>query len=315
MRSFAEKAEIMDLCSWSCLPRSVFYYRNREGKPGIKPSTHTFKADGSRVENTEIVREIENILKNEFITYGYDMVNEELRGLEYIINPKKTYRLMDENNLLLGKRIQTSGRRDFVRFRKIEASYPMEYLCMDIKYVWVEGEKRNFYLLTVLDVYSRKAVEWIFLPSIKKYQVIGLFMRLAAQYDVKGVTVRNDNGSQFIANSVRKYLKDLEMRQEFSHISTPEDNSYIEAFFSNLRRDVLNKNVFESYYEAKLKIEAYMDHYNFKRRHRSIGKITPQQKWELGMIEKSKLKTESYLYNNNSNINPNDKTVFEVLSN
>jgi putative transposase len=315
MARFIQKAEIMDLCTWSCIPRSVYYYRNREGKPGVRPSTHTFKLDGSRVENQEVIEEIKKILQDDFVTYGYDLVNEELRDKQYIINPKKTYRLMDENNLLLGKRIHTTGKRDFVRFRKINATYPMEHLCMDIKYVWVEGEKRNYYLLTVLDVFSRKAVEWIFLPSIRKYQVIGLFMRLSTRYDVKGVTVRNDNGSQFIANNVRKYLRELEMKQEFSHISTPQDNGYIEAFFSNLRRDVLNKNVFESYYEAKFTIEAYMSHYNLKRKHRGIGKITPQQKWELGMTEKLKLKNESYLYNINSNINPNDKTVFEVLSN
>lgn len=317
VKRFTDKVEVMDLCTWACIPRSVYYYRNTDGKPGVKPSTHTFTLDGGRVENSKVVEEIEGILKQEFISYGYDLVNEELRGMRYIINPKKTYRLMDENNLLMGKRVHTTGKRDFVKFRKITAAYPMEHLCMDIKYVWVEGEHRNYYLLTVLDIFSRKAVEWIFLPSIRKYQVISLFMRMASQYDVKGVTVRNDNGSQFIANNVRKHLKELEMKQEFSHISTPEDNGYIEGFFSNLRRDLLSKTEFYSYYEAKLKIEAYMEHYNHKRRHRSIGKITPHEKWIEGLKIKSIIKSETkYLYTENKIKNqPSVETVFEILSN
>lgn len=279
---YLEASDIHELCGWASLNRSVFYYQPSGNKPGVKPSQYTYKTDGSRVSNEVVVEDIKKILADEFITYGYDLVSTELKAMNYIINKKKVYRLMDEQHLLLGTRIKTSGKRDFVRFRKITANYPLEYLCMDIKYIWVEGERRHYYLLTVLDVYSRKALDWIFLPSIRKQHVVSLFMRIASGYDVKGITVRNDNGSQFLASMVRKYLQSEQIKQEFTHISTPEENSYIEAFHSNIRRDVLSKNEFMSYYEAKLKIDAYMVHYNTKRRHRSIGKITPQQKWEQG---------------------------------
>jgi len=293
IKQYSGRADTFELCTWSLMNRSVFYYRGSENKPGVKPSTFTYKKDGSRVSNAIVVDEIKKILSDEFITYGYDLVSTELKSLNYIINKKKVYRLMDEHHLLLGTRIKTSGKRDFVRFRKIIAHYPLEYLCMDIKYVWVEGERRHYYLLTVLDVYSRKALDWIFLPSIRKHHVVSLFMRIASGYDVKGVTVRNDNGSQFLAHVVRKYLKSEEIKQEFTHISTPEENSYIEAFHSNIRRDVLSKNEFMSYYEAKIKIDAYMHHYNTKRRHRSIGKITPEQKWEQGWPLRSAIRQQS----------------------
>jgi transposase InsO family protein len=276
------KADIAELCNWAGLNRSVYYYRSSGGRCGVKPSTYTHKRDGSRVANDEVVEEIKRILSVEFVTYGYDLTTTELKHLGYIINKKKVYRLMDQHNLLLGTRIKTTGKRDFVRFRKITASYPLEYLCMDIKYVWVEGERRHYYLLTVQDIYSRKALDWIFLPSIKKQHVISLFMRIAQGHDVKGVTLRNDNGSQFLAHVVRKYLQSEEIKQEFTHISTPEENGYIEAFHSNLRRDLLSKTEFESYYDAKIQINAYMNHYNQIRRHRAIGKITPNEKWEQG---------------------------------
>jgi hypothetical protein len=35
----------------------------------------------------------------------------------------------------------------------------------------------------------------------------------------------------------------------------------------------------ESYYEARLTLAAYMDHYNYKRKHDSLKRKTPMQKW------------------------------------
>ncbi len=75
----------------------------------------------------------------------------------------------------------------------------MEYLCLDIKYVYVHGEKRNIYLLTIIDVFSRKIVNQIFQKSIKQIDVINDFRRINNEYGIKGVTIRNDIEPQFIA--------------------------------------------------------------------------------------------------------------------
>jgi transposase InsO family protein len=56
-------------------------------------------------------------------------------------------------------------------------------------------------------------------------------------YKAEGMSLRNDNGSQFIANAVREYLKEKGIYQVFSHVATPQDNAYIEALHSNLQRD------------------------------------------------------------------------------
>src|SRR5664280_2099090 len=169
---------------------------------------------------------------------------------------------MDENQLLLGKVIKTHGKREFVQFRKITAIRPMEYLCWDIKYIWVRRERKNYYLLSIMDIYTRRIIDWIFQSSIRKIDLIKMISRIDLTHGLKGVTVRNDNGSQFIANKVRHYLRALEANQEFTHIATPEENSYIEAFHSILEREVIKRFDFESYYEAKLTLAAYMDHYN-----------------------------------------------------
>lgn len=105
---------------------------------------------------------------------------------------------------------------------------------------------------------------------------------LDLRFGLKGVIIRNDNGSQFIASSVRATLEEMEAKQEFTHVATPEENAYIEAFHSIQQRELMDRFTFSSYYDARQHIEKYMHWYNKVRRHGAIGWITPEQKWEQG---------------------------------
>lgn len=107
---------------------------------GLKPAYHRIDPEVRALEEEN--ERLKRIIARQAL--------EELRNQEYYINEKKAYRLMNEQNLLLGKVIRTSGKRKFVQHRKIQASYPMEYLCLDIKYVYVHADKPNYYLLTRL---------------------------------------------------------------------------------------------------------------------------------------------------------------------
>lgn len=245
-------------------------------------STHTLH-HGQLIPNEKVIETIKEILMEPYCAYGYEMITDELRLLGFLINKKKTYRLMDQQKLLLGKVIRCKGKRQWVKYRKIQATKPLEYLCLDIKYVWVHGDGRWYYLLSIMDVYSRKILVWIFQKSIRKIDVINLFRWLHQCYNLKGVIIRNDNGSQFLANQVREFLTQLEAQQEFTHVATPEENSYIEAFHSIVQRELIERFEFGSFYDAKQHIEKYMEWYNYQRKHRAINKITPHQKWKAAL--------------------------------
>ena len=89
--------------------RSGYYYHSKGVKPGKMPTHTTQKNDGSVVENTVVVQDIKEILSPDFIDYGYEKVTVKLQEKGYIINKKKVYRLMKENQLLNPKR-QVPGR-------------------------------------------------------------------------------------------------------------------------------------------------------------------------------------------------------------
>lgn len=278
---YKSQASVEELCKWANVAKSSFHYRAHPGPRGMRASTHTRRRD-SLVVNEEVVEEILRVLGQEYCVYGYHVMTDELRGLGYYINEKKVYRLMDENKLLSGKIIRCKGKREWVKYRRIEAQKPMEYLCLDIKYVWVQGESRWYYQLAIMDVYSRMILAWIFQSSVKQNDVIAMMRHLDLKYSLKGVIIRNDNGSQFIANKVRQALIDLEARQEFTHVATPEENSYIESFHSIQQRELMDRYVFYSFYDAKEHIRKYMYWYNHIRRHGSLGNITPASRWAQG---------------------------------
>ncbi len=279
--SYKTRAKVEELCQWADVSKSSFHYKAHPGERGMKVSTHTPIGEGL-VENQLVVDQIRAILSMDYCVYGYQTMTAELRSMEYLINKKKVYRLMKENRLLCGKVIRTQGKRTWVKFRRIEAKQVMEYLCLDIKYVWVHGDNRWYYQLAIMDVFSRRILCWIFQQSIRQTDVIALMRHLDLRFGLKGVIIRNDNGSQFIANQVRQALLDLEAKQEFTHVATPEENAYIEAFHSIQQRELIDRFTFTGFYDAKQHIEKYMHWYNCIRRHGAINRLTPMQKWTQG---------------------------------
>jgi transposase InsO family protein len=268
------------------LANSSYYYRCKVGKRGRKASTHTLLQDGSIISNNSVVIAIRFILAEEFVCFGYDKLTADLRGNGFIINPKKTYRLMKEQKLLCGTIIKTNmGKRQFVKWRVQQADHPMQQLCMDIKYIHIHGQRKNALLLTVLDVYSRSIVGQVLWWRIRKENVIWLLYQILQQYPVNGITLRNDNGSQFIAHALREFLQEKQIAQEFIHVATPEENSFIEAYHSIVEREVLQPRQFENIQTAIETFNRWEIFYNNRRLHGSLGNITPKQQWNKWLIQ------------------------------
>src|SRR5690606_10475407 len=88
-------------------------------------------------------------------------------------------------------------------------------------------------------------------------------------------------------HKVREALQSMEARQEFTHVATPEENAYIEAFHSIQQRELIERHQFSSFYEARSHIEKYMHWYNYRRKHGAIDFMTPMQKWAQGLSRKA----------------------------
>ena len=58
------------------------------------------------------------------------------------------------------------------------------------------------------------------------------------------VHIRSDNGSEFIAKKVRKFLSRLSVRPLFSKPGSPWENGYIESFNGKMRDELLDREIF-----------------------------------------------------------------------
>lgn len=260
------------------MSRSTYYYRANEGRKGRKPDRYVMHSSGGLFPEQRVIEEIKDLLSKEFVNYGYIKVSRYLKDLGYIINKKRVYRIMKENRLLLKMRIRSLGKREFVKEIRMSAERPYEKLQMDIKYVYVQGERKNVYLLSIMDIFSRKVLGYRVSGSMRQGAVIGLMDEVILKTAFpKEVTIRTDNGSQFIAHKVRGYLKGINIEQEFTHVSSPRENGYIESLHSILEEEVIEKFEFESLEHLRCILDRYFRFYNGERIHSGIGYKSPDR--------------------------------------
>jgi len=262
--------------------QSSYYRKPSGGKKGNRPSTLTLHGTRGHVGQPAVVEAVKAILEHEFIDCGYRLMTAYLKRDGYHINHKKLYRIMKQEGLLkLGNRIDRSGSgRKFVKYRKVITTRPMECLEMDIKMVWIPDLGKNAYLLSVIDVHTRRILKDYFSFNIKQAHVIELLSLLFEQYDYPiNVVIRSDNGSQFIAIRVREYLGLIGVQQEFAHVATPEENAHVEAYHGILKKEVFTRFDYRNFGEIEQILKRYVEFYNNERLHGLLGRITPMEKW------------------------------------
>jgi transposase InsO family protein len=274
------KTKLIDMIG---MVHSSYYRKPSEGKKGNKPSKFTYHNKKGLVTQDSVIESVKSILAHPFIDCGYRLMTSYLKRDGYIINHKKLYRIMKEANLLkLEDRIDRSGSgRKFVKFRKVKTVRPFECLEMDIKMVWIPSAGKNAYLLSVIDVHTRRILVDLFSHSIKQKQVIELLAELFMNHQYpENIVIRSDNGSQFIAKSVRGYLELIGVSQEFTHIATPEENAHVEAYHGILKKEVFQRFEYRTFGEIEKILKEFVLFYNNERLHGLLGRITPMEKWE-----------------------------------
>jgi transposase InsO family protein len=87
--------------------------------------------------------------------------------------------------------------------------------------------------------------------------------------------IRSDNGPEFTAKAVRKWLNRLGVKTLFIGPDSPWEKGYIESFNGKMRDELLNGEIFMTLEEAKVLIEQWRKEYNQIRPHSSLGYQPP----------------------------------------
>jgi putative transposase len=280
------------ILKWCSIARSSFYYQPTTGLRGRKPYAIIKDNTGQIVDKQYVISIIISLFENPFVDYGYYKTYIHLKNREYLsISKHLVYSLMKEAGLLRNRYNPSSkkNRKTWVKDLIPVTDTPFNYLEFDIKYVWVAGKNKNVQILTVLDVYSRWQMGHYIAYSIKKADVIKLFDEIFSKFAIpQRMFVRNDNGSQFIAEEVQNYFKGKKVTQEFTKPATPEQNSHIESYHSIMESVVCQKFEFKDLQDVRTTMDQFRKFYNFKRIHGGVGFQSPAEYLESRGIFLSK---------------------------
>jgi putative transposase len=135
---------------------------------------------------------------------------------------------------------------------------------------------RTLKMMPVVDEYSRECLYIEVERSISAEEVV---KTLAALFAHRGepAFIRSDNGPEFIAKVVKRWLEVSGVRTLYIEPGSPWENAYSETFISRFGDELLKREVFASLLEAKVLVDEYRNHYNHRRPHSALGYRTPAE--------------------------------------
>ena len=133
---------------------------------------------------------------------------------------------------------------------------------------------RSLKLLCVIDEYTRECLAIEVGASLRAQDVVLTLSRLMRLYG-KPAFVRSDNGAEFTAAKVMRWLRDAAIGPAFIAPGSPWQNGFVESFNGKLRDELLNREWFRSRAEAKVLIERWRQFYNERRPHSAHGYKPP----------------------------------------
>ena len=142
-------------------------------------------------------------------------------------------------------------------------------------------------LLCVVDEYTRECLAIESGASLRSQDVILTLSRLMRVYG-KPAYVRSDNGAEFTAAKVMRWLRDNAIGPTFIAPGSPWQNGVVESFNGKLRDELLNREWFRSRAEARVLIERWRHFYNEQRPH-SAHRYQPPAQVRRGWQEPSNI--------------------------
>jgi putative transposase len=250
-------------CRLVSIARSSFYYEGRSESP----------------LNLRLLRLIdEQFLETPF--YGSRQMTRWLRRQGYTVSRKRVRRLMR----LLGiqavfQRPNTSKPHPEHRIypyllRNLEITRPNQVWCTDVTYIPM---RRGFlYLVAVMDWSSRKVLSWRLSNTLEPSFCVETLEEALERYGAPEI-FNSDQGSQFTSIDFTDVLKAAGVKISMDGKGRWMDNVFIERLWRSLKYEQVYLSEYTTGSEARAGISWWMDFYNQRRPHSSLGDLTPDE--------------------------------------
>lgn len=261
----------------------------RRGRPIPGYSLTEF---GDKISDEQIQEWLLELVSGEEHVYGYKLLAECLpKEHKLILNHKKSYRLCDELDIL-----QPQRQKRFKHPRRLPENRmitgPNQLWQMDIKYGYIDGLDRHFFVLSIIDVFNRVIVGYHRGSSCTAKHACQTLWRAIGRHckaEDERPFIRTDNGPQFVSHLFGDSCESWGITHERIPPRTPDLNAFIESFHSLLERDVFTKEEFATFEDAYEAVDRYMDFYNNRRMHTSLRRMSPVEfsEWVMSLDDRS----------------------------
>ena len=240
---------------------------------GQARATQRHSSDIKGDEERLVARIIE--LATRYGRYGYRRITVLLNQEGWKVNHKRVERIWRKEGLKVPQKQPKRGRLwltdgSCIRLRPNHKDHVWSYDFM----VERTAEGRAFRILTIIDEYTRECLVTLSQRRITSQDVIEQLFYL---FIFRGTPqhIRSDNGPEFTAKAVRRWLRDLGVTTLFIEPGSPWENGYIESFNGKLRDELLDREIFTTLTEAKILIEEWRKEYNQVRPHSTLDYRAP----------------------------------------
>jgi putative transposase len=146
------------------------------------------------------------------------------------------------------------------------------------------ADGRAFKILNIIDEFTRECLATLVDRKITNQEVIDIIFNLFIFRGIIPEHIRSDNGPEFTAKAVRKWLNKLGVKTLFIEPGSPWENGYIESFNGKMRDELLDREIFTTLDEAKVLIGQWRKEYNQVRPHSALGYRPPAPEATLSMV-------------------------------
>ena len=265
---------VHNLCDALMVPRGTFYNHIKRNK----------RDNAWYAKRRESLREeIQKIYYDKHQIYGSPKIAATLRSRGIKITEGMVRQLMQDMGLISIREgakdyydKEKSKNKNYLN-QKFNTTRPNEVWVSDI--TCFRYNEKYYYICVIIDLYARKVVGYM-IGGKNSTQLTKSTFKLAyeSRHPDENLIFHTDNGSNYTSKSFRDYLKKLRVTQSFSRPHIPYDNSVMESFFSNMKREELYRTKYRSEKEFRTAVKNYIQFYNEERPHSKNKYKTPSQK-------------------------------------
>ena len=151
---------------------------------------------------------------------------------------------------------------------------PNKVWATDITYIKLE--KGHVYLAAIIDWNTKKILSWK-LSNTMDVSLTTSILKEALSLYPKPEIFNADQGSQYTAKAHVDILKSHDIQISMDGKGRATDNICIERFWRSIKYEEIYLNDYKSMSELRYSINQYMEKYNSRRLHSSLGNKTPNE--------------------------------------